>query len=453
MAMVHWHEGLFLQPHHLQELQRQSLERGASERRLSWAHPYGVIESRVSGDALENLTVRFDRLRAVMPSGLEVDVPGNAELPTLEIKRVFQASTAPFTVSLAAPLWQASRANTVEYAAGADDPRVKRLWRVAEVERPDENTGENVQPVMVRKVNARLVTDADDTTDMEVLPLIRVVHGVGEEAGIPRADASFVPPCLVLSGSTLLRNTVRDLGNQVEASRKDLVNQMTRAGWSPENIRGVQFEQMLRLRTLNRFAAVLPALAAAPGATPFGVSVAMRECLGELAALYPDRDPFDAARYDHDNPAVSILDLDKKIRGLLRGAVQRRYLEIKFKTEAGVLAAALGEEHFTQPNEYFLAFKTKEDPTVLARLVEDADKFKLMPKSMVKLNIFGVKLAEERHPPLELPSHAGLHYFRLVRAESAKMWERVQQEKSVAVRWPEQEGLDLGEVSLFMTIA
>jgi len=66
---VHWHEGLFLQPHHLQTMQHFLLERYGSERKLDFIFPYGVIDVKMSADALENMLVRFDRLRVVMPSG------------------------------------------------------------------------------------------------------------------------------------------------------------------------------------------------------------------------------------------------------------------------------------------------------------------------------------------------------------------------------------------------
>ena len=465
MATVHWHEGLFLQAHHLQMAAREGVERLGHERRLSWAYPYGVIESRLSADALENFQIRFDRLRAIMPSGIEVDVPTSAELAALDIKRAFAASSSGFTVSLAVPLWQQSRANTVEGVsaagtrAGVDASRVKRLYRISEQTRTDENTGENPQPVLVRKLNARLVLDGEDTTDMEVLPLLRVGHGVGDDQALPKVDPAFVPPCLVVAGSAALRTQLRDLANQVEASRKDLVFQITRGGFSIENLRGPQIEQMMRLTALNRFAGRLSALSAAvqtPGGggqiAPFDVYLELRDLLSELAALYPDRDPWEAARYDHDKPAVSLMDLDQRVRQLLRGAVVKKFLLVPFALDGGVLGVVLGEEHLTQPNEYYLGIKTKQDPSVLAKLVEDRDKFKLMPKSMGKLNIFGVKLEEERHPPMELPSQVGLHYFRLNRAETSKqIWDRVVAEKAMALRWPEADALD-AEVGLYMTV-
>lgn len=249
----------------------------------------------------------------------------------------------------------------------------------------------------------------------------------------------------------MLFELVRDLANQVEASRKELVIQISRGGFSIDTMRGVQFEQMLRLRTLNRFSARLPALVASPRTTPFDVYVELRELLAELAALHPERDQFDAAAYDHDNPAVAFNELSGRIRGLLRGAVAARFLQVPFTRDQKMLVATLTDEHLNVPNEYFLGIRTKEDPQAVAQLVEDPDRFKLMARSLATQRIWGIKLKEERHPPLELPSQAGLHYFRLNRAEGARMWERIKDEKAVAIRWPEVETSDFA-ITLYMTV-
>lgn len=449
-GQVHWHEGLFLQPHHLQTMQRRFGEAIVSERRLNFAYPYGVVEMKLSPDGLENSKVIFDRLRVVMPSGLEVDVPETTELPPLDIKRAYAASSGSFVVSLAVPFWQANRGNTIEHGENADS-RIKRIYKVAESEWTDENTGENKQAMLVRKINARLVLDGDDISELEVLPILRIGHSAEEEGGGPKADGGFVPACMVVGASPTLKYLVRDLGNQVEAARKELVLKLG-AGFNMENIRGLQMEQLFRLRTLNKYAGRIPSLALAPSLTPFDLYLELREFLGDLAALYPDRDPWEAAKYDHDNPAASLGDLDRKIRQLLRGAVQRPYFQVQLAKEGTVMAGALTEEHLSKANEFFLAIQTKMDPGALAKLVEDADKFKLMPKSMWKLNVFGVKLVDERHPPMELPSRVGLHYFRLVRSESQRMWERIVQEKAIAVRWPELEPLEFTDMSLYMTV-
>ena len=435
---IHWQEGLFLQPHHLQRMQRSVQEQASQELRMASAYPYGVIEARLSRDELENLRVRFERLRVIMPSGLDVHFPDSAELPSLDIKQAFAKGAGSFNLFLGVPLWQNARANTLSPEQSADS-RVKLLYRVSEIECTDENTGENPKPIQVRKINARLMFEHEDTADMEVLPLLRIVRATGEEVGLPKEDPEYVPPCLVLSGSRSLREMVRDLVSQVEASRKELVVQVSRGGFSLDTMRGVQFEQLLRLRTLNRFSGRLPSLVLANGVTPFTMYLELRELLGELAALHPDRDEFETAAYNHEDPYLCFKELSTKIRSFLRGAVAPSYIKLAFNEAGGLLTATLAEEHFTQPNAYYLGVKTKLDPTVLARYVEDGDKFKLMPHSLSMRAIRGIELKEERHPPLELPAQSDLHYFRLDRATSARMWEQVRLEKSAIVRWTGSE--------------
>ncbi|MBI5387785.1 MAG: type VI secretion system baseplate subunit TssK [Verrucomicrobia bacterium] len=449
---IHWAEGLFLQPHHLQRAQHSAAEQLRAERQLGWPYPWGVVEAKLSRDELENMRIRFDRLRVVMPSGLEVNYPENADLPTLDIRQAFSKGAGTFGIGLGVPLWQPNRANTFPLGQPVD-PRVKLLYRVGEVEYPDENNGENPKPIQVRKLNARLMFEQEDPSDMEVLPLLRIVRAAGEEVGLPREDTEFVPPLLLISGSPVLREMVRDLSAQVEASRKELVVQMTRGGFNLEQIRGLQIEQMLRLRSLNRFSGRLPTLVNAPGVTPLEWYLELRDLLGELSALQPDRDVFDAPDYNHESPYLCFRELCDRIRGFLRGAVAPSFIKVPFKDVDGKPVAALTDEHFSRPTAYFLAIKTKIDPQALAGYVEDPDRFKLMPVSLADRAIRGIELKEERHPPLELPAASDLHYFRLGHSVSARMWQQVQLEKAAAIRWKSAE-LDWTDVNftLYMTV-
>ena len=456
---IHWHEGLFLQPHHLQAQQRLMFDTVADERRLSWSFPYGVVDARVSPDAIENMLVRFDRLRAIMPDGAVVDFPDGADLPPLDIKRAFAAAGSnPFVVYLAVPLYYANRANTVENtgttAAGGEDWRVNRLFRVSEVELRDENTGQNPQPALVRRVNGRLLLDGDDQTDLEVIPVLRIAHAAGPGVGLPRLDPTFIPPCLVVSGSSTLRELVRDLSNQVDASRRELASQMARGGFTIDAMRGGQFEQALRLQTLGRAAVRLAPMAGTAGVTPFLAYQELKQLLAELTALEPGKDGLaEVAPYDHNNLTLTFAELARQLRIRLRGTVAARFLQVPFaRGEDRLLVAPLTDEQMGSANEYFLAIQSKLDPRAVVALAEDADKFKLIARSFAQQRIFGVRLAEERHPPVDLPAQVGTTYFRLMRTESARMWERIVAEHAIAARWLDMESSDFG-LTLFMTLA
>lgn len=450
---VHWHEGLFLQPHHLQWMQRQFLEQFWAERRLGWAYPYGVVEARLSEDALANMVVQFDELHVVMPSGLEVHVPDSADLPPLDIRPAFQGSSGGFTVSLGVPLWYAGRANALG-GDGQADWRIKRLYRVSEVESADENTGENTQPLPLRRINARLLLDGDDKADLEHLPLLRVARATGEERALPRSDPTFIPPTMLVSGSPQLREIGRDIANLVEARRRELSNKMQRSGFTIDAMRGMQFAQLLKLRTLNRFAGRLPALVQAPGLTPFSLYLELRELLGELAALTPIPDRAETAAYDHHNPAVAFSEVSERVRRFLLPEDTGTVMKVDLVQGERMVSAELSDVHLTRPNEYYLAILSRQDPKELAKLVEDPDRFKVMSKQTVRQTVWGVKLSEERNPPAQLPKPAGLTYFRMIPGDnphSARMWDFIKKEKAVAITWRGMETSDY-RMAIFMTV-
>ena len=431
-------------------MQRDVYDRFRAERRLGLAYPYGVVDAQLSGDALENMTIQFDQLRAVMPSGLEINVPETTHLSALNVEKAFKAGQGSLVINLAVPLWNANRPNSLEPSEDGA-LRSKRLFRVWESQRLDENTGENLQPVLLRQLNAFLLLESDDQTDMEVLPLLRITRATGEGDGLPRQDPKYVPACLVLRGSSMLRQLVRDLASQVEATRKEVVAQLTRAGFSVETLRGPQFEMILRLKTLNRFAGRLPTLAESPAVTPLEMYLELRDLLGELAALHPDRDEFEVQPYDHDNPAIAFRELDRKIRAQLRGLPSATYFKEPFKPSDRLLLAELTGEHVTQPNEYFLGVRTRIDRGSLTQLVENPDQFKLMARSMARHRVYGIKLAWEPSPPVELPAETGLHYYRLLRSESTRMWDLITKEKAMTILWPDMETSDL-KITLYMTV-
>lgn len=456
--LVHWHEGLFLLPQHFQLLQRGITEQFGSERRLSWAYPYGVIDAKLSHDDLENFRIRFDRLHVVMPGGVHLSYPGNADLPSLDIREAFAANPKGFTVYLGLPHFFSQRANTLD-SDELTGARVKILYRVArETEDvPDENSGMGPRAVQFRRYNAMLLLEGDDDSDIEKIPLLRVVHDASREEPFPRQDPGYVHPCLHLSASPTLREMVRDLTGQVSAVREQLANIVARGGNDMQTMNRLQLEQTLRLRSLNSFSARMPAfLDVGDGAAkvpPLDIYVELRGLLGELMALFPERGGFDIAPYRHDNPYPSFQAVISQIRNYLHGAVAPDYWKIDFQPgPEGTRIALLEDKHLTEPTAWFLGIKTQLEPSRLVELIEDTDQFKLMPRSYLERAIRGVVLKEERFPPLELPAETGRYYFRLQTTQSRRIWEEVIREKELVCRWSMQREVADLQLTLFMTL-
>jgi type VI secretion system ImpJ/VasE family protein len=432
---VHWHEGLFLQPHHLQIMQRQLQSDIRSARGLFNPYCYGVVESRLDPDSLADGRIRFELLRVILPSGQEVFYPENANLPALDIKAELARSAGPLDVWLAVPLWTKNRANSFREGERAD-PRIKLLHIPDEVrDVADENTGENPQTVYVRKVNARVVLKAEDLSDMESIPLLRIVRTTGEESGKPRQDPQYVPPCLLLRSSPVLHDMMRELVAQLNASRNDLRLKAATGGLGLE----VKWELTLRLKALNRFCASLPSLVEDGQVSPFAIYLQLRELLGELLAVHPEKTTFDCEPYNHLDPLRSLKELDQKIRDLIRVTKGIEPIKIPFTGNPGLLRTSLEPQHFEKPSGYYLGVLTRADRTKLALYLTDANKFKMMPRSMEQVAIFGIELKEENLPPLDLPAQSNLYYFRLVPTANQRRWDQIKQDKAISLVWNNAE--------------
>jgi len=188
----------------------------------AWVGPiFWVGGGPPSRDELENMRIRFDRLRVIMPSGLEINYPENCDLPSLDIKQAFSnglghVQCADRSAALA------ERTRQYMNPSQQSDSRVKLLYRVGETECTDENTGENSKPIQVRPHQfAADVRAGGPLPTWRCFPCCGSSAPSADDVGLPKEDPEYVPACLVLSGSPILREMVRDLVSQVEASRKN----------------------------------------------------------------------------------------------------------------------------------------------------------------------------------------------------------------------------------------
>jgi type VI secretion system protein ImpJ len=464
---IHWHEGLFLLPHHFQTLHREVLDRFSSERGLSWAFPYGVVEARLAPDELSHYRVRFERLTAVMPDGTLVSYPENADLSPLGIREALLSSSSSFTIYLGVPKWQAERANTFDPDEDGDhkESRIKIRFKTAREipELPDENTGLNRKAIQFRRLNAMLLLDRDDE-DMDCIPLLRVMHDVHREVSVPRQDPDYVYPCLHLGASPVLREMVRELTSRAGTVRDQLAAVLSR-GSEATSVSRLELEQVLRLRSLNRFMATVPALldvdSGAAKVPPFDVYIQLRGLLGELMALFPEREPFALEAYDHDDPFPCFNAVIRKIRNYLQGAIGPEYWKVDFQPggPAGSLVAGLDDRHLRDPLAFYLGIYSDLDVGTLVALVQDPKRFRLLPPVLLDVGVSGIHLVHDPRPPMEFPAERGLNYFRLVpeRGEQSKRaWGSLEDDPTpeLAIQWTTEEGIDPGDLraGLFMTL-
>jgi type VI secretion system protein ImpJ len=284
---------------------------------------------------------------------------------------------------------------------------------------------------------------------MESLPLLRVLRSTGVESGKPQPDPDFVPPSLLLRSSPVLHEMMRELVAQLNASRNDLRIKVATGGHGVE----MKWELTMKLAMLNRVCGSLPELVESGVVPPFALYLRLRELLGELLALFPQKTTFDCEAYNHEDPLRSFKELDQKIRELIPVTKGIPPKTVAFTGAPGLMRAGLEADDFVKPTGYYLGVLTRADRTKLAVYLSDADKFKLMPRSTEQVAIRGLELKEENYPPLDLPAQSNLHYFRLVPSSNQRRWDTIKQDRAMSLVWNNAE-FDLADAkfTLYMTL-
>lgn len=446
---IHWSEGLFLQPHHFQQLQRSVNLRIRNSRAFSLPYACGLIDLEIDSDALKNSRVVLKRFSAVMPNGKELSMPGNTVIRPLDISEELNSHNPDFMVYIALPVWSEFDANLAE-----DDERNKKQFTIVESSVRDENSGDNEIPFVRRRFNARLTTSLQDNSDMELLPLMRLIprYQDGSETMI-EIDRSYIPPFMLLSNDCPLLSMAVELNIQLRNRRDKIMHDLAGGSFSSENLSGANLYKVLQLQTINGYESRLSSLLSCGRLTPFDLYLELKSLLGELAALQPMRDISTTGEYNHFDCYGQFYDLMTHIRSLILAEGLSSYIKIDFEPLEGVHGSALQlkDEHLLAADDYYLALQCSGDIRRIIEAVENGDNFKLVNPASARLRVRGMKLNEMRYPPRFLPALPDTLYFKLDRAESRRIWSEICNERAMILDWADEIFPEL-KAFLFITV-
>lgn len=448
--VLHWADGLFLQPHHLQNLQRSVFEYSRKNRTIYMPYPYGLIDFDIDVDALASFRVIVKRFSAVMPDGMEISMPGNVVLPPLDLSVTLKDHFENIMIYLAVPLWSEFDANQSDGSLSG----AKRLFSTVERFVRDENTGDNEIPVVTRRINARLITQFDDPADMQLLPVLKLkaVSDKGAEKELV-IDDKYIPPFMVLTQDCVLTKMASDLLFRTARCRDKLLNDLTVAQFKSENFSGINAYNMMQLRVLNLYENRLSALLALKSLSPFELYLELRSFLAELRSLHPMNEITQTSSYEHLDYARQFSDLINDIYSLIITEGGAGYVRLEFKPmqDGDYLYAELTTDNIVNANEYYLAVSSSAEERQIISSLEKGDTFKLINPTAKMMRARGIKLSEMRYPPRFLPALNNTLWFKLQVSETPATWRDIQTEKGVLIDYAAGLFPDL-KVSLFITV-
>jgi type VI secretion system ImpJ/VasE family protein len=429
--LLHWNDGQFLQPHHFQYLQRVNSDYIRLNRRFSLSYPYGLIDFELETDALSGVRVSVKRLSAVMSDGLELSMPGNCTLSPLDLSAALEENPNEITVYLAVPHWSEYEANLAEGTGNAG----KRLFLSQKRRVREENSGDNEIALITRKINARLVTNFDNSTDMQTLPILKLnvtSHGVTE--GAVALNEKYIPPFMMLSADCPLLNMVNNLLADMRRCRDKAIDTLTAERFGPEQFTGTNAYTALRLRTLNLYDIRLVSLLVPGQRSPFDLYLELASLLAELMSFDPVNSIREIRRYAHEDLGPVFTELLKDIRSFILASGGVGYIKLDFSLiDGGYLFAPIRTEDISSVQEAYLAVYAEAEERTVIKALEAGDTFKLISPGSKNVRARGIKLGETPYPPRFLPVLRGTIWFRLELDESARVWREVCEERGMLI--------------------
>src|SRR3954447_13602156 len=107
---VHWHEGMFLRPHHFQLSRAYQAEQANLSEKWDHHHNWGLRAIDLDLDALANSRLVVRSLKARLRDGTLVTIPDEVVIPPLDLKPALQR-TDSVTAFIAVPVLRPGRAN------------------------------------------------------------------------------------------------------------------------------------------------------------------------------------------------------------------------------------------------------------------------------------------------------------------------------------------------------
>lgn len=430
--MIHWHEGLHLLPQHLQALQNLVLSTIGAERAFLHRHLAGIVDLELE---IRKTTVAVRRLRAVMPGGVLLEYPHNVEIPALDVEAELRRRKNGFRLALGLPAWSPHRANAPRMGDAAGGLG-KIRYRLEELSLPDENLGGEGRPAYIRKFNARLLTESDDTSDLEVLPLARIEPIPG--TGLPQVDRRFCPPLLRLKGWPPLHDLVRKAYHEIDDSRSGLIGGLLEGGLDPQFLKmhGTQWPLLLKLRSVNSHLARLKPLLEADQASPFEIFCEFQALLGELASLDPENSPFEPAGYRHEQPYDSFEELVERIRRHLKSeaATSLKSFELRSSGDGQSSHVTVPPTEFSPASNCYLFVDCKESQPRVDDWVQDRWKCVLTTLEEVSRPDTGLMLRRCEVAPGGLPRATNFHYYSVDRNSNPRIWDAICKQGEIGLR-------------------
>jgi type VI secretion system protein ImpJ len=401
---------MFLRPHHLQQYDLYLESRDIAYVGALEHYGWGLIRFELEEESLNNFVLGVKALRAVLPEGTLVDVPGNARLLSRALDKGAYEAGQPLDVAIGVRRLEARRPQTREEGGSGGQSRYVAVAQ----EVYDLDAGRDPSTIEQVEYDLQFFLGSEPADGFETLPVARLMFS--GDAGRPVMPApDFAPPCLALAGSPVLHGIARAVVERLSTVLRE----------KAEVRRSDQVGQVILYQALSSSLPVLSDMVQDGKVHPRRVYQEMARLVGTLYFRDTEGRSFDDIPvYDHRAPGPVFQGLRTLIRDLSEVEIVRRYRIVPMERAGDVFRAGMPAEGKTPGSRLYFEVTAVESTPRVPGLLQTAKVS--TPERIETLKQFALPgIVAERlpGPPPELPPGLTGAFFRL-KIEEGEEWNK-----------------------------
>ncbi|MGB0712237.1 MAG: type VI secretion system baseplate subunit TssK [Gammaproteobacteria bacterium] len=440
---LYWHQGLFLQPQHLQYADLYHARQTALMAALGTPHLWGLVSLSINEAALNNRQFEVESGQFLFPDGTLADLPGNAVLPSRSFASAWADPNLPLRVHVGLRRLGDDGGNATRASDGNSAGSVNARFAVVE-------TGDEMTDLYHAGTSARVETMTyvlrlfwDDEVagldDWQTIPLAEL-NVDGEQV---RLSGSYIPPCVHMGASSALLRICKDIRDELVGRARQLEEYKAPAS-SGGDVRAVRYR--MALQTLGRYAPLLYHYLETQAVHPWTLYGTLRQLVGELS-VFSDRldllgETMDGESllkpYDPYRSGTGFQNAYKAVTQLLNEITVGPELLVPLEQrEQGKFGGGIPNDFIAEGNIYYLVLRTERNFDELLESFQRYAKVGAIDEVevFVQRALPGVPLRYLKLQPEGMPRRPNATYFRIDRDDPT--WGAVQRARNVALVWDE----------------
>jgi type VI secretion system protein ImpJ len=425
---VMWSEGMFLLPHHFQFADRNRDTRLRQATEHVAPYNWGFKHLEIDEPALENSLFRIRNCSILLEDGTQLSSPGNLDLDSRSLKEGSSDGSEYLDIYIAVSSWRPDTANVIidSDKAGTNERRYRR----EETEVVDENLGDNLRIIQLKRYRGRILWGSEPSEGYEKIQAARVkLSPSGESVTL---DPGFVPPVVDIRAWLPLRVLCEDVYSGLSMASTALVRDFSDRDFSELLGSPKGPEAVFKMLATNAPLAALGQLCKTPNVHPYWMYLELLRLAATLGIFSDHREPPDFPAYRHEQLGLCFQSLKGIIGGLLDLIGTRAFFQREFTLRNNRWEVDLTEKWLDGNKRLFIGVGGEEDAL---RLDRNVSKIKLSsPDDVVKVTqkrLQGVGIRRLRSVPTMLPERRGAHYFQM--QTTGDFWRNIEMERVIAI--------------------